>query len=171
MVGRHIYNVTAYKRYYSATSQEYFHVLLKFFPHGKILVQDLTRECESIVQQHHSRAKHLRSTYKLTIFLPYSMEHNSALALAFALSHVRLDFAADLIDESKAKVLKDLESAPLLIDAHQFLEGAPPFVIASAGNVDLNLPFDLLYALKDDREQLLAMFFKRLRLHLESVVV
>ena len=97
------------------------------------------------------------------------MEQTSALAPAFPLSHVRLDFAADLIEESKATVLKDLESAPLIIDAHHFLEGAPPFVIASAGNVDLDLPFELLYALKDNREQLLAMFFERLRLHLEAV--
>ena len=52
------------------------------------------------------------------------MEQTSALAPAFPLSHVRLDFAADLIEESKATVLKDLESAPLIIDAHHFLEGA-----------------------------------------------
>ena len=49
------------------------------------------------------------------------------------------------------------------------MKGAAPFAIASAGALDLNIPFDALYALKDEPEKLRSTFFERLRLHLESV--
>ena len=75
----------------------------------------------------------------------------------------------ELVGESKARIIKELETIPIIINEHTFMEGAAPFAIASAGALDLNIPFDALYALKDEPEKLRSTFFERLSLHLESV--
>ena len=65
-----------------------------------------------------------------------------------------------------------METIPLVINKHKFLEGAAPFApfaIASAAALDLNIPFNALHVLNDDPEKLRSTFFERLRLHLESV--
>ena len=82
---------------------------------------------------------------------------------------VQIDYSAELVEESKATIIKELETIPLIINEHTFMEGAAPFVIASAGALDLNIPFDALYALKDEPEKMRATFFERLRTHLEAV--
>ena len=75
--------------------------------------------------------------------------NNGALSPAFASTKVQIDYSAELVEESKAKIIKELETILLIINEHNFLEGAAPFAIASAGALDLNIPFDALYALKD----------------------
>ena len=82
---------------------------------------------------------------------------------------VQIDCSAELVEESKARIIKELETIPLIINQHTFMEGAAPFAIASTRFLDLNIPFDALYALKDDPEKLRSTFFERLRLHLETV--
>ena len=82
---------------------------------------------------------------------------------------VQIDYSAELVEESKATIIKELETIPLIINEHTFMEGAAPFAIASAGALDLNIPFDALYALKDEPEKMRATFFERLRTHLEAV--
>ena len=67
---------------------------------------------------------------------------------------VQIDYSANLAEESKANIIKKLDTIPLIINEHNLLEGAAPFAIASAGSLDLNIPFDALYALKDDPEKM-----------------
>ena len=95
--------------------------------------------------------------------------NNGALIPAFAATTVQIDYSAELVEESKATIIKELETIPLIINEHSFMEGATPFAIALTGALDLNIPFDALYALKDEQEKMRATFFERLRLHLEAV--
>ena len=67
---------------------------------------------------------------------------------AFLPDFVNIDFEADLVLESKAKVIKDLESSPLLISLDCLLEGAPAHALAAAASLNLGLPFDMVYTLK-----------------------
>ena len=97
------------------------------------------------------------------------LSNNGALPPAFASTMVQIDYSAELVEESKATIIKELETIPLIINEHTFMEGAAPFAIASAGALDLNIPFDALYALKDEPEKMRATFFERLRTHLEAV--
>ena len=62
------------------------------------------------------------------------------------------------MEESVATIIKELETIPLIINEHTFMEGAAPFANASAGALDLNIPFDALYALKDEPEKLRSTF-------------
>ena len=51
---------------------------------------------------------------------------------AFQPDFVNIDFESDLVLESKAKVMKDLESSLLLISLDCLLEGAPAHALAAA---------------------------------------
>ena len=95
--------------------------------------------------------------------------NNGALSPAFASTMVQIDYSAELVEEAKARISKELETILLIINEHTFMEGATLFVVMSAGAMDLNIPFKALYALKDDPEKLRSTFLERLRLHLESV--
>ena len=64
------------------------------------------------------------------------------------------EHSADLVEELKAKIIKELETILLIINAHNLLEGAATFSIVSVADLDLNIPFDALYALKDDPEKM-----------------
>ena len=66
--------------------------------------------------------------------------NNGALLPAFAATTVQIDYSAELVEESKATIIKELETIPLIINEHTFMEGAAPFAIASAGALDLNIP-------------------------------
>ena len=88
---------------------------------------------------------------------------------AFQPDFVNIDFESDLVLESKAKVIKDLESSPLLISLDCLLEGAPAHALAAAAALNLGLPFDMIYSLKDSTPQMLSVFFDRLRLHLDPL--
>ena len=41
--------------------------------------------------------------------------------------------------------------------------------MAAAATLNLGLPFDMVYALKDDSQSMIKLFFERLRLHLDSL--
>ena len=82
-------------------------------------------------------------TKKIHIRIPLN---NGALTPAFASTKVQIYYSAELVEESKPKVIKELETIPLIISKHNFLEGAAPFAIVSEGALDLNIPFDALYA-------------------------
>ena len=88
---------------------------------------------------------------------------------AFMPEFVAIDFESDPIFESKAKILKDLESSPLLISLDCLLEGAPAHALAAAAASNLGLQFEMVYALRDDPPKMLALFFERLRLFLDSL--
>ena len=91
------------------------------------------------------------------------------VAPAFTPNFVNIDFEADLVPESKAMVVKNLESSPLLISLDCLLDGAPAHALAAAATLNLGLPFDMVYALKDDSRSMIALFFERLRLYLDSL--
>ena len=98
------------------------------------------------------------------------LSNTGALSPAFASTMVQIDYSADLVEESKAKIIKELETIPLIINEHNLLEGAAPFAIASAGPCTLTFPSMLFLCFKnDDPEKMRSTFFERLRLHLESI--
>ena len=79
------------------------------------------------------------------------------------------EHSADLVEELKAKIIKELETILLIINAHNLLEGAATFSIVSVADLDLNIPFDALYVLKDEPEKMRSTLLEKLRLHLESI--
>ena len=93
-----------------------------------------------------------------------------AQELAFA-SPIQIDFSLAPVLESKAVIFKTLESAPLLISFDSFLIDAPAHLVAAVAASDLGVPFEVLYALRDDPANMLTAFFERLRLKLESLPV
>ena len=72
--------------------------------------------------------------------------NTGGLSPAFASTKVQIDYSADLVEELKAKIIKELETILLIISAHNLLEGAATFSIVSVADLDLNIPFDALYA-------------------------
>ena len=54
---------------------------------------------------------------------------------------------------------------------HSFKIDAPAHLVASVAASDFGLPFEVLYALRDDPANMLIAFFERLRLKLESLPV
>ena len=80
-----------------------------------------------------------------------------------------INFEVDLIPESKTTIVKDLESSPMLISLDCLLDKAPAHTLATAASLNLGLPFDMVYALKDDSPSMLKLFFERLRLHLDTL--
>ena len=113
-------------------------------------------------------SKLLSSSFLPTFVLFRHMSQHIAVP-PFTPNFVNIDFEADLISESKATVVKDLESAPLLISLDCLLDGAPAHALAAAATLNLGLPFDMVYALKDDSQSMIKLFFERLRLHLDSL--
>ena len=49
------------------------------------------------------------------------------------------------------------------------MEGAPAHALAAAASLNLGLPFDMIYSLKDSTPQMLSVFFDRLCLHLDPL--
>ena len=96
-----------------------------------------------------------------------------ALSPAFVSMKMQMDYSADLVEESKANIIKELETTPLIINKHNFLEGAAPFaiMIVLAEALDLKVPFDALCALKDEAKKVWSTFLERLWLHLESIAL
>ena len=56
-----------------------------------------------------------------------------------------------------------------MISLDCLLEGAPAHALAAAAASNLGLQFEMVYALRDDPPKMLALFFERLRLLLESL--
>ena len=56
---------------------------------------------------------------------------------------MNIDFEVDLIPESKATIVKDLESSPMLISLDRLLDEAPAHALAAAASLNLGLPFDM----------------------------
>ena len=49
-------------------------------------------------------------------------------------------YLAELVRQSKVKIIKQLETVPLIINEHNFLKGAAPLALAYAVAFDLNIP-------------------------------
>ena len=95
---------------------------------------------------------------------------NGALSSGFAQIKVQIDYSVELAKESKAKIIKELKTIPLIINEHNFLEGGAHLLSCRQEPwISTSLSIDALYAFKDDPETLSFTFFERLRLHLESV--
>ena len=52
--------------------------------------------------------------------------NNGALLPAFAPTTVQIYYSADLVEESKVTIMKELETIPLIINEHTLMEGAAP---------------------------------------------
>ena len=61
---------------------------------------------------------------------------------------------------AREAILAGVDSVPILIHLDLLLDNAPIHVIAAAGAENLDIPFDILYQLKDDVEKLIFDFFK-----------
>ena len=55
-------------------------------------------------------------------------------------------------------MLADIDSVPVLIHLDYLLDNAPLHIIAAAGAEYLELPFDILFRIKDDPENLRTTF-------------
>jgi hypothetical protein len=76
---------------------------------------------------------------------------------------VCVDFSKDPIPVAREAILAGVDSVPILIHLDFVLDGAPIHLIAAAGAENLDMPFDMLYQLKDDSEKLMSTFRDRLR--------
>ena len=73
-----------------------------------------------------------------------------------------VDFAKDPVPVAKEDMLAEIDSVPVLIHLDYLLDNAPFHIIAAAGAENLELPFNMLYQLKDDPEKLMSTFRDRL---------
>jgi len=76
---------------------------------------------------------------------------------------VCVDFSKDHIPVAREATLAGVDSVPILIHLDFVLDGAPIHIIAVAGAENLDMPFDMVYQLKDDSEKLMSTFRDRLR--------